>query len=165
MLTQARLKELLHYDPETGQFTWLVDAGRAKADEQAGYLNPRGYRIIMIGGRNYRAARLAWLYVNGRFPAHLVDHRDRVRSNDRIANLREATHKQNLENATRHRDASPGTVGVYWNALRKRWQAKIGHQHKQKHLGWFASEAEAINVRLQAERAMFTHSPACGVSQ
>jgi hypothetical protein len=98
-LTQNRLKQLLDYQPETGQFTWRVArAGLAKAGSVAGATKTQGYRQIMVDGTMYLAHRLAWLYVHGHFPVKMLDHVNRQSWDNRIANLREATHKQNREN-------------------------------------------------------------------
>ena len=160
MLTVEHLRELLNYDPETGAFTWLVDQGRVKAGTSAGYVNDNGYRIMMIGGRNFRSARLAWAIMTGAWPEVLVDHEDRDPGNNRWSNLRLATKKQNAENVSRHSDASPGRVGVYWNRRRQQWQAKICHHYKQIHLGWFFVEAEAVAARERAAQQLFTHAGA-----
>ena len=67
-LTVERLREALHYDPETGVFTWLVDRGGVRKGSVAGCVNKaknQGYRLIGLGGRLYRAHLLAWLYTYG----------------------------------------------------------------------------------------------------
>jgi hypothetical protein len=98
-LTQARLKQLLDYDPETGVFTWRVNrGGAAKAGTRAGCPTPFYYRVIRIGGRSRREHSLAWLYVHGHWPADELDHINRVRDDNRIANLREVTHAENMQN-------------------------------------------------------------------
>ena len=154
MLTVERLRQVLKYDPETGAFIWLVATGHSKVGNPAGYVNAAGYRIIMVDGHNHRGARLAWAIMTGNWPAALVDHKDRNRSNDTWGNLREATVKQNAENRSRE----AGRLGVSWNRRRKQWQAKICHNRKQIHLGWFSAEPAAILARKSAERRLFTHA-------
>ena len=64
-LTQARLKELLDYQPDTGKFTWKINrTGFAKAGSYAGANKTGGYRQIRVDGTMYAAHRLAWLYVH-----------------------------------------------------------------------------------------------------
>jgi len=101
-LTQQRLKDLLEYDPETGQFRRVVATGRHgrwKINSVAGNLNCKlGYIQISIDGVLYYAHRLAWLYMNGKWPEHEIDHKDLDRANNRWVNLRAATHLQNMAN-------------------------------------------------------------------
>jgi hypothetical protein len=98
-LTQERLKELLHYDPETGIFTNLTQrGGHAKKGAVAGTKNSIGYVCIRIDYDQYRAHRLAWLYVYGEFPEKFIDHMNEIRDDNRIINLRLATHQENLHN-------------------------------------------------------------------
>jgi len=102
ILTAERLREVLHYDPETGAWTWLVAPrkGRSYVGQRAGALKDDGYRIIGIDGVRYRSNRLAWLYMTGAWPEADVDHRDRAsRGDDRWTNLRAATRSQNQGNA------------------------------------------------------------------
>lgn len=101
ILTAARLRELLDYDPVTGIFTWKTSFRGTAAGSVAGCVESRGYRRIRVVGRRYRASHLAWLYVHGEWPPDQLDHKDNIRDHDWIDNLRPATNAQNGANARR----------------------------------------------------------------
>lgn len=154
MLTQERLKELLHYDPATGVFTWRVAPnGRVKAGAVAGNIDPQeGYVRIGIGGRLYRAHRLAWLYVHGAWPSQEIDHRFGVRHDNRISELREATKSENLQNQRRARaDSKSGVLGVHWDKKNRKWRAQIRLGGCTSHLGLFSGKEEAHTAYLGAK--------------
>lgn len=112
MITQQRLKELLSYDPDTGLFTWLVYRGRcARKGQIAGSIDD-GYVKIIIDRNTYRAHRLAFLYVKGVIPTQEVDHINRIRSDNRWSNLREASKSQNMRNKGVHKNNLSGVKGV-----------------------------------------------------
>lgn len=141
MITQGCLKELLHYDPETGVFTWVAPSGRrAKIGDVAGWASGRGYLGIRINRRAYYAHRLAWLYVHGAWPAQDIDHVNGVRSDNRLANLREATRSQNLANTRPRRSAPKGT---WLHRETGKWCAAITVNGRLRHLGLFASRDDA----------------------
>lgn len=97
-LTHERLTELLDYDPSSGRFIWKQSSNpKQKVGHTAGYLS-HGYRIIMIEGKNYRGARLAFLYMTGEFPPNQVDHINGKRDDDSWCNLRLATNGENNQN-------------------------------------------------------------------
>lgn len=116
MLTQERLKEVLHYDPETGLFTWLVRPGkfsRKRVGDVAGYSRPDdGYVEIKIDGKSYYGHRLAFLYMTGSFPEHDGEHKNTNGSDNRWKNLRPATRSQNLGNTNVKRNSATGIKGV-----------------------------------------------------
>jgi len=144
MLTQARLKELLTYDPESGVLHWRVFRNcNARAGQIAGYVNPDGYRRVNIDRHLYVAHRLAWLYVHGTFPPEDTDHVNRDRGDNRIVNLRLASRSQNLFNRTKQRDNTSGFKGVTWAADRGRWQAQCKRGGKNHFLGYFDDAAVA----------------------
>lgn len=98
MLTQEELKRMLHYESETGIFTWKINKrGPVKRGDVAGKTNGRGYRVIKIDGAYYYAHRLAWFYITGNWPKE-TDHINRVKTDNRMVNLREVTHSLNNRN-------------------------------------------------------------------
>ena len=155
-VTQARLKELLHYDPETGVFTWLVTRNNfVRAGRVAGVPNSSGHIQIMIDGRAYFAHRLAFLYVTGEWPRHHVDHINCEEADNRWLNLREATGTQNNANARRRTDNSTGYKGVSWYKDGRCYRAyirKAGHLH---YLGSFSEPQEAHAAYVRAADRMF----------
>lgn len=99
MLTQDRLKELMRYDEETGILTRRVStSSNARAGDIAGSKDKDGYLVIRIDKKLYRAHRLAFLYVYGRFPEEFTDHINGIRDDNRISNLREVTRQENMQN-------------------------------------------------------------------
>lgn len=150
-VTQERLKELLHYDPETGVFTWLVPRkGTGGVGSVAGRSNPSNkYWEICIDYKRYLAHRLACLYMTGKWPSEDVDHIDRNRTNNAFRNLREATRSQNLWN----------TVARGTQASGKRWQAVIFTDGVRKCLGTYDTEQEAHEAYTAAAKLRGEFSP------
>lgn len=145
MLTAQRLRELLSYDPKTGEFT--------RRGARAGTLRPDGRRQLAVDGKIYLEHRLAWLYMTGAFPTYGVDHRDGDPSNNRWKNLREATPAQNNQNL----DARHGLRGV--TKFRGKWQAQINVDHKFVYLGLFDSPELAHEAYLAAKAKLHTFQP------
>lgn len=152
LLTQARLKELLHYDPETGQFTWLANQGRARTGQTAGTTDTAGYVVVRAAGRFYKAHRMAFLYMCGEFPPDDVDHINRVKGDNRWGNLRLATRPENLANIGLLRSNTSGYRGVSWRKSSGRWQAFGSRDRRRVHLGFFDSlEGAAIAAQKWRE--------------
>lgn len=146
-LTQERLRELLHYDLGTGIFRWRISTGRKiKAGSVAGSRMGNGYIHIGIDSRKYQAHRLAWLYVNGEWPSKDIDHKNNVKDDNRIGNLRLATMSQNIANARRRSDNTSGFKGVSWKKRDSKWCARIRDGNKYRHLGLFTDPADAAKA-------------------
>ena len=150
-LTQERLKEVLHYDPETGVFTWKVATNNRVNIGDVASTEDSGYRRIQVDGSKHFAHRLAWLYVFGEIPEGKIDHHDRNPSNNRIANLRPATSSQNGLNRRRHSNNTSGYVGVTWNKKAQKWQAQIKVGLQYHCLGCFNDILDAVAARKAAE--------------
>ena len=143
MLTQKELKELLHYNPDTGVFTWLVNRGPNKAGNVADNTTKKGYTRFLVGGSNYQSHRLAWLYMTGEWPRKGIDHINGVKDDNRWVNLREATQRQNLYNRESIKGSSSKHKGVYWAKWAKKWVVKARSPVKLLHLGYSDCEHEA----------------------
>jgi len=159
-LTQARLKEMLRYDPETGVFVWLVwRPNGVKVGDEAGVIHKdTGYLRIKIDNRPYEASRLAWLYMTGALPASRVDHEDTHKLNNRWGNLRLASASQNGANRYIQKNNTSGYKGVHYAPNRtsyKKWAAHIRVDGILKTLGYFAKPEEAHVAYTQAALASF----------
>jgi hypothetical protein len=152
-LTQARLKQVLNYKPEIGEFSWLISKSpNAQIGSRAGNIDQKGYCIIGIDGKMYRAHRLAWAHVHGYFPKEL-DHINRIRSDNRLANLRPATRSQASANTKVKINNRAGLKGV--RRQRGRWQARILYHGKYVHLGTFDTSVEAHAAYCYAAKRLF----------
>ena len=156
MLTQARLKELLHYEPGTGVFTWKpghVSGWATKKSRDAGY-DFDGYRRIKIDKKNYLCHRLAWLWIHGEFPSGVLDHINGEKSDNRIENLRKAIGGQNIMNVQRKLNNTSGHKGVFWKKSIEKWQVAVGANGKQHHIGYFLDKEDAINAAISARNRL-----------
>lgn len=142
-LTSERLRELFEYSPDTGIFTFRVSRGRRRAGSVAGNLQKDGYMAIGVDSRHYLSHRLAWLYVNGSWPVDRIDHADGDRSNNRIANLRDVSHSENLRNQGFRADNTSGFKGVSFHKATHRWKAQIHIGGKSCHIGLYDTQEDA----------------------
>lgn len=152
-----RVRELLDYDPETGKLTWrLGGKGTGGKGSIAGYMwrSNRGgpYQLIKLDGKNFRAHRLAWIYVHGRWPAAEIDHIDGNGLNNKISNLREATRSENNHNRCVMSNNRSGLKGAIWDGCKKKWRAIITINGRRKFLGAFDTAAEAHAVYIAAAK-------------
>lgn len=157
-LTQVELKYWLDYDPAVGVFTIRVARRNTKpVGSPAGWVDDRGYTRMFLLGKLYLAHRLAWFWVYGKWPEDEIDHIDNERSNNRVANLREATALQN--SYSKKPRGSSGYKGVT-KAKRRgvwcgRWQAQICVSLEVKHLGYFRDPRMAAQAYDVAAAAAF----------
>ena len=162
-MTQDELKALLHYDPETGVFTWLEDRkGGAKEGDAAGGVTPLGYVRIGVNQGRYMAHRLAWLYMTGAWPVEFIDHVNGVKTDNRWANIRAADKSLNAQNMRAGKRTS-GTrlLGVSVHKGRRLgYTANLQIGGKRHFLGSFSSPELAHAAYLDAKRL---HHPGCTI--
>lgn len=152
MVDRDRVCELLEYSPETGVFRWKVSrTGKAKAGSIAGSKDRDGYIEIKIDRRLYRAHRLAWLVMTGKWPTIGLDHINRDRSDNRFLNLMEATNSENCRNKISSQNTS-GFKGVYRDG--RRWRAQITLHGNQRCLGSFDDPETAHRSYCEAAKRL-----------
>lgn len=158
-LTAEFLRELLEYNPDTGDFTRLKQRRSYKVGSVAGCMDSDGYVVITIDNKLYKAHRLAWLWVTGVWPQHLTDHRDGNRSNNRWANLRAVTPSGNSHNMAIHKRNTSGYLGVTYRKSSGRWRALIGVNGVQRELGTYPTAEDAYAAYLSAKAILHPTQP------
>ena len=168
--TPATLRKLLSYDPDTGLMTWkrrspeMFTGGKQSADQNCTRWNARfagepafetvtslGYFGGRVFGRIYFAHRVAHAIHHGAWPHGQIDHISGVKTDNRIANLRDVSHAENLRNAAMPSTNTSGVCGVSRRKSSGKWTAQIRRNRKQKHLGTFESFDDAVAARKAAE--------------
>jgi hypothetical protein len=157
-LTAERLREVLHYNPETGVFTRLKTEKNWRSGDIAGGFRA-GYIQIRVDGAKYSAHRLAWLYAYGVNPIDEIDHIDGNKSNNALSNLRQATHAENQQNKPIQKNNSSGFVGICWHKGSGKWHAKIQHMGRSMFLGQFDKKEDAYRRYLGAKAEIHKFGP------
>lgn len=156
-ITQSELKELLHYNPETGVFTRIVNRSQnARKDDITGF-KQLGYLSVKINGKQYLLHRLAWLYITGEWPTEDIDHVDHIRDNNRWNNLREVSRAENLKNQSMRKSNSSGITGVSWDKSRNRWKIQINLNGIRKTLARSKDFFESCCIRKSSENKYGFH--------
>lgn len=147
-----RLRDVLNYDVESGIFTWKHPRQGRRLDRIVGSDRGKGYLSICIDGTTYFSHRLAFAYVNGRWPSKWIDHINGDRSDNRISNLREASSAENNQNRLKEsRRSTSGFLGVSSDSKRKKFAAAIQVDGKSVFLGRFNSPEIAHEAYLIAK--------------
>lgn len=148
MISQNELKEKLSYNPDNGLFTWI------KSGKNAGWLHDKGhskkYWRIEINKKCYYRSRLAWLYIHGEMP-ECIDHINQNQLDDRIKNLRNVSHAENMKNKKIPKNNNTGVIGVHFDRALRKFVSVIGVNGKQLKLGCFGNLFDAACARKSAE--------------
>lgn len=173
------LRQLLSYDPETGDLTWkrrpasMFEDNRCfTAEDMCRRWNSRfagkpalasidgnGYRFGLVLWNRVAAHRAAWAIFHGKWPDDCIDHINGVPSDNRISNLRDATYSQNQHNRAIHPHNKAGFPGVSFDRNRNKWQAKIRVNWKQIHLGRYDTPEAAAEAYRSAKRRLHPFAP------
>ena len=154
--TIQRLREVLAYDPITGVLRW---ARRTSPHQNARLLGQRagwfaeGRYHLEIDGKNLFAAVVAWAHSSGAWPTKEIDHVNGDPGDDRLINLREATHAQNQAN--RRKGLHSVQKGVKRSRSGNRWEARLIVNQSYRHLGTFDTPEEAHRAYRIAATAAF----------
>lgn len=155
-ISAERLRYLVHYCPNTGQFTRRVStAPRAMAGMKCGDTDGKGYLRLRVDGHRCLAHRLAWLYMNGHWPDQEIDHRNMIRTDNRWVNLRVAGSSMNKCNRRAYKNNKSGFKGVSWHKSSRKWRARIFLNGKDVNLGLFTSPEDANKAYGEAAKKNF----------
>lgn len=155
-LTAERARELLSYDPETGDLTWISHRGnRVPKGATAGVIRKDRRKQTGVDGVQYYNHRLAWLLVTGEGPKQEIDHINGDKSDNRLVNLRDVSRSTNMQNLRGPRKGClSGFLGVTFNRRKHKYHAHIYLNGKRKRIGTYSSPAEAHQAYLNAKRQL-----------
>lgn len=165
--TQADIKKVVDYDPETGIFTWrerdlsywkpgrhqqmnCITWNAQYKGKPAGCITDRYVRVT-INKRPFQAHRLAWIYMNGDEPFGDMDHINTNKGDNKYSNLRISTRPQNMHNYLLCKSNTSGVRGLSWNKGLLRWEVDIKVDGKNIHLGIYENFKDAVQSRYDAE--------------
>jgi len=151
------MRELLHYDSETGIFTWKVGRkGTRGIGSVAGTTKgSHGYVTICVDGEYFLGHRLAWIMTYGSLSAPQIDHRNLVKTDNRLRNLRPSSSLQNRGNTCVRSDSLTGVKGVSLHRQTGKWNAHIRINGRKRSLGLFHSIDEAGRAYARAATEHF----------
>ena len=156
ILTHAELVRTLDYDSITGVLTWRVrNSSRALVGAVAGCVTRKGHLVVRLNKRLYLAHRLAYFHFHGHMPPAQIDHRDGVKHNNQITNLRPATGSQNSMNIGKKSNNTSGYKGVKALVCGKRWSARYKIKGVSVYLGKFNSPEAASAAYVSATKVAF----------
>jgi len=150
-VTVERLREALSYDPATGRLEWKVRISCHNPGEHAGCVKMDGYVYVNLDKNRMFGHRIAWALHYGRWPDHQLDHINGVRSDNKLANLREVTNSVNQHNRRDMVRKNGSLKGTSFSKKLGQWNASIVIDSKRFHLGTFASEEEAHAIYAEAK--------------
>lgn len=156
-MTADQLRELFEYNPDTGVLISRTRrANCIQVGAVAGHINRKGYRVIKVQGKAYKAHRLALLYVTGAWPMNQVDHVNGVKDDNRLVNLRDVDATVNAQNKWKAvRGSASGLVGAHRGGWKKRrWTSSIEARGGRVYLGIFHTAEEAHAAYLAAKREL-----------
>lgn len=156
MICIESLHNLLAYDAMSGKLIWRArDGSDAKrwnqryAGKEVGSINHNGYLRTKIYGKLVMVHRVIWAMAHGNWPANSIDHINGNPADNRLCNLRDVSHAENMRN----RRGSGAVLGVRWRDNNKKWHVKIGREY----VGVFADYEAAIAARKRSEAQLGYH--------
>ena len=156
MIDQETVKKLFYYDAESGMLLWRYGNKRnVKPWQEAKALNGNGYVCVKIQGKDYPAHRIIWLYVHGAFPKEFIDHKNRIRNDNRLCNLRDVSRSDNNQNISLPSHNKSGHMGVSWIKNRNCWTVTVAVNKKNKWLGYYKNLDDAIAARKKGEKQYY----------
>ena len=154
-ITLEFINSILKYDPETG----IVDSlkkrvGRKPKDGLPGHVTPSGYRSINIAGTEIQLHNLIWFMQTGEWPERIVDHKDRIRLNNKWTNLRLADDSESGANKSLLSNNKSGHPGIWWHKGARKWTGEIAFRKKKRYLGLFDSLEKAVAAAKRVRKEM-----------
>ena len=172
------LRKLVRYEPNTGKLFWskrtpdmFKPKGKKSAEGCCANWNSRyaGKEAFIFQGPNGHlygrffkkgifAHRVAWAIYYGEWPKNYIDHINGIAFDNRIDNLRDVTHQENMKNAKIPKTNKSGVCGVCWDKSKSLWVVQVKGKNKNTFKGRFNCIAYAACVAAIAYSKENYHS-------
>lgn len=131
---------------------------RYKAGDAAGFLNSNGYWIVSLNCQDYAAHRVIMTLLGNDLNGYVVDHINKIRSDNSVANLRIISKAENSLNASVRKDNTSGICGVHFNAKSRMWYCRWTEDGQRKiktfstlKYGFIPAQSMAVKLRLELD--------------
>lgn len=167
------MRQLLDYCPDTGRLSWrarppeIFKTGRYTSERACKIWNTRyagtpalaavdkvGYHFGSVFAYPCKAHRAAWCIYHGRWPDGDIDHINGDPADNRIANLRDVSHAENMRNMKMPVTNKSGEVGIHKDPTANSYVVRIG---KKLHVGRWQTMEEAKAARHAAMKVLNYH--------
>lgn len=150
------LEEAFTYDMDTGKFYWKREAakGKCKVGDETGSMSSEGHIFLRFNYHMCMAHSAAWFFIFGVWPKE-VDHKNGVRNDNKIGNLRKCTRSQSNINGVIRSDNRSGWPGVHFHKALGKWGAYINRNGRRYNLGLYISFEKAKEARVRKERELY----------
>jgi len=145
-----KIEDYIRYQPESGLLFWKRDYARQLGGNRAGRIGSLGYIVLYFEKKYWFGHRLAWYLATGNHPKEQIDHINGDRADNRLINLREASHGENNRNRGAHKDNISGYKGVSYMKRDGRYKARININKTCVNLGHFDTALEAHKAYCDA---------------
>ena len=141
------IKRRFGYNPDSGE-VYCLKTGRVYT-----FVETWGYIQVNVCGSTVKAHRIAFFLMTGRWPK-IIDHVNRVKTDNRWCNLREVNANESQWNKGVQANNKVGLKGVSWHCAAKKWRAQIRVHGQKKHLGLFECPHDAAKAYDEAARTL-----------
>lgn len=150
---ELEAKKVRHYfDYQDGQLLRRFSVSGRKAGTIVGWLEKStGYIRCSMAGEKVYVHRAVWAW-HGNPSCGVIDHKDQVKTNNLIGNLRGVNDIVNSRNSKLSKNNTSGTKGVSFDKSRGKWMATAMVNYRPVHLGRFPTKQEAVAARLTYEK-------------
>ena len=141
------LHRLFRYDRETGKLYWkIATTNSIKVGDEAGSPHSQGYICVVVQSKSYYVHRIIYKMCHKVEPPTYIDHINKIKSDNRLENLREIGHGHNVRR-------SMNGKGVYVETGRKKkYSAKLKFNGKEHRIGRFYTYEEARQKVVDFEK-------------
>jgi hypothetical protein len=151
-----KIEDAVELNFETGELTWKIRVNPSvQIGQVLGTKHGRGYKFFRLNKQFYFCHKVVWFLAYGKWPEGEVDHINGVKDDNRPENLRDVTHRQNMQNKKSQTNSTSIYKGVHWHRASKKWRSVIWDGHRKIHVGLFEGEKEAALAYDGVAREVF----------